>query len=333
MMKAATSSVPDLLGLPFDHYERYLLTANVIGLLGLEPPIDILDVGGHFGSLKHFRRDDRLVVADPQVPSGYVYRKDIPFAVDHYVRALGGALPFPDGSFDVVCAHDTLEHVPASDRPRFVENLLRTSRGFAVLNGPVRSPEAEAAEARIGEIWTGTLEQAEHSLTEHARMGLPEQAEVMAILSRTGLSVVAIPNGNVHLWLAMMALKSYLQGLPDAEAAHLELDRAFNASIAARDRWAPCYRVALVAGPQGSPGLDRVQRAVEADPPAPRADLSVVDDFARAMDGHLARMRGIIEELRADLERVNAEAGRRGGRIEELERRVRQREYPPQGRG
>ncbi len=320
------------LSLPFDHYERYRLTAWVASLLweSEDSKRAILDVGGHFGTLKLFLPDHRVVVADPKPPPTYAYREAVPFRSDAYLRAEGGRLPFRDGSFNLVCAHDTLEHVPEAGRERFLADITRVTSGFLILNGPVSTPEAGAAERRIARMWTSALGASDHALEEHLRYGLPERESVQDALRALGMAFVAVPNGNVFVWQAMMALKSYLQGLPDSEAAHEALDRLFNADLALADFGGPCYRTAFVAArdPQDGPALERVREAfaVRTTGPPPLSSRELVDELVDALGAHVVRLRGIIAELRSDVDSVNEEARRNAARVEELNVIVRELE-------
>jgi hypothetical protein len=314
------------LSLPFDHYERYRITAEILGVMFPEAErLSILDVGGHFSSLKLLRPEDWVVLADPKVPPAFAYREDVPFRFDQYVMAKGGQLPFCDRAFEVVCAHDTLEHVPDTDRGAFLQDAARLTRHALILNGPVHEPEVEAAERRIARLWTDAMGAEDHALVEHLRLGLPARSKIEDTLAGLELAYVAIPNGNLGVWLTMMTMKSYLQGLPDSDEAHEALDRTFNANLAASDYGGLCYRVAYVAAREPEV-LDPVQRAfaerIRAAPPLAQAD--VVAGFVDQMDAHLRRVRGLIGELRTNLDAVSEAAHVRADRIAELDGIVRE---------
>jgi hypothetical protein len=315
---------------PFDHYERYRLTATIASILRQEDAARwrILDVGGHFGTLKLLLPDDHIVIADPKAPPEFAYRESVPFACDAYARAAGGSLPFRDEAFDLVCAHDTLEHVPPVDRERFLVDAARATGRFLVLNGPILSDEAVAAEQRIARMWVEGLGARTHALDEHLQLGLPSQEFVENVLDSLGMPYVVIPNGQVFVWLAMMALKSFLQGLPDSEAAHAALDRAFNMTLAAGDLGGPSYRLAFVAAkvPGDRPLVDRVREALgiaAASSPA-ESGGTAVHEFVNALQEHVVRVRGIIAELQGDVERLNELARGQARRIEDLDRSLRE---------
>src|SRR5215207_4883361 len=115
----ASTGPEALLGLPFDLHERYSLTRRLVDELWPERdrPLRILDVGGHSSPLKHLLPGETVVLADTKPPGSLV---PIPLRSDHYVQSSGAGLPFRDGSFDLVTAHDTLEHIPSPLRAPFL---------------------------------------------------------------------------------------------------------------------------------------------------------------------------------------------------------------------
>jgi hypothetical protein len=312
------SRTADPTRLPFDHYERYRLTARIASLLRRDDQASwrILDVGGHFGTLKLFLPDDTIFIADPKPPPEFAYREGVPFVFDGYVRAVGGSLPFKGESFHLVCAHDTLEHVPPEGRERFLVDVSRMAGRFLVLNGPFLSEGTTAAEQRIAKMWVEGLGATDHALDEHLRFGLPPRNLVEDVLRSLGMPFAVIPNGRLLVWLAMMAGKSFLQGLPDSDVAHTALDRAFNVTLAANDLGAPSYRLAFVAAREEGDRetIEEVRNALPAGTgQAPGEPRTAVHDLVDALQAHVIRVRGVIEELRRDQDQLN-------GVIEELRR-------------
>src|SRR3989304_10101978 len=141
-----------LLGLPFDHHERYALTQRIVSYLWPtvgRHPLRVLEVGGHSSALKYFLPDGSIVRADIETPGTLT---GLPFRFDAYFQASGTKLPFRDASFDLVVALDTLEHVPDEERPTFMNELLRVSARCVILNGPTYHPETALAEQRLARL-------------------------------------------------------------------------------------------------------------------------------------------------------------------------------------
>jgi glycosyltransferase involved in cell wall biosynthesis len=283
------------LGAPFDAYERHRLTARLVGHIfpKRRRPLAILDVGGHSSLLKQFLPDDRVVVADVEPPPPFAYREGIEFGADAYVQASGGVLPFKDRCFDLVTAHDTLEHVPESARRDFIRELVRASRGYVVLNGPIYRAETAQAEQRLESFWRLGLGVENPALMEHIENQLPRRELIEEVLRGADLPFVSISNGNLVLWLSMMALKFYFEILPHGASVHEALDRSFNSLLADRDLGGVCYREAFVVAvhPKGQSKLTVVHRALTAgDESLAAEDTRSLFALMDVLQGHSSRL-------------------------------------------
>jgi GT2 family glycosyltransferase len=259
-------TTPGLESLPFDLYERYELTRRLIPLLlpvGGEP-LRILDVGGHSSPLKHFLPRDRITLVDVQPPGSLTH---LPLRYDGYVQGDGARLPFVDDAFDVVTAHDTLEHIPKEDRPAFLTELARVAQRFVIVNGPVWTPDTVWAERRLA-AFLERVDARSAYLDEHIERGLPEPQEITDGLSGSGAPLLEVGNGNLWLWLALNAVKNYLAAVsrdPDVAEA---VDRSANRALALRDVRGTQYRRAFVAAlrPEDASVLDRARRSLRWEP-------------------------------------------------------------------
>jgi hypothetical protein len=110
-------------------------------------------------------------------------------------------LPFADGAFDVVLALDVLEHIEPADRPRVIDELVRTGRRRVIVACPT-GKAAFAVDRRLAEGLRGRGMAPPSWLTEHEENGFPEPDELRGPLEGNG-RVRMIGNENVrwHEWL------------------------------------------------------------------------------------------------------------------------------------
>jgi hypothetical protein len=142
-----------------DTWERHLIVADLV-----RDARSVLDVGGLPRQLDAFLPGAKVLAANISEPADLL--------VDPK------SLPFRDGVFDATTSLDVLEHVPAADRPGFVTEQLRVSKGRTVLCCPLGTPEHVAAEEEV-HAWYRELTGEDHPwLAEHARNGLPTLEEL-----------------------------------------------------------------------------------------------------------------------------------------------------------
>jgi GT2 family glycosyltransferase len=213
----------------------------------------------------------------------------VPLLHDGYAQGSGAALPFRDGSFDLVTAHDTLEHIPPELREDFLREVVRVSRGLVILNQPVHHPQTERAEARLLSFLRVLRPEENRFLREHAELGLPKTEMIEAALRDAGVPFADLPNGNLAIWMATNALKNHALGVAHAGPIAGQIDRAFNVVLAERDTAGTCYRRAyLVAAREDlAARLPEVVRAIaEQTAPAPKDEIDAIEHLMEALEGH-----------------------------------------------
>jgi 2-polyprenyl-3-methyl-5-hydroxy-6-metoxy-1,4-benzoquinol methylase len=202
----------------------------------------VLDVGGYPGVLRHFLDGTYFDVSvlDVVPDDG---------TVPHYTYGSGMELPFKDGSFDVVTALDTLEHIPNSERDRFLAEMRRVARYGVLLINPIQSVEADLAEETLNEYIKWILDAQQEQLAEHREYGLPNFTHTVGQFTQAGWETVTFTTANIYNWLLMMVAKHYLISMRDESATAFErtLDRFYNLTFSDGDMSEPAYRGVLVA--------------------------------------------------------------------------------------
>lgn len=309
----------DTLSLPFDQYQRYrLVSALVDELREGRSGMTILDVGGRTALLRRFLGRDQVTLVDVE-PSGE----------PGLVLGDGSALPFRDGSFDLVCAFDTLEHVPPAGRARFLEECHRVAKKHVVIAGPYQAPEVEEAEVLLQRFLKDKLGVEHRYLEEHRHHGLPDLAGTEACLRSLGAQVASIGHGNVHRWLGLISLSMYIDYTPALQDLGPRLARFYNGALFATDTVAPVYRHAVVAAKQGArlPAAKLPKLPASAVPGARviegfAAELAAFDARRDGWEREWHRLEGVIRSLEKDLSEHKAALDEVRLRREELERVV-----------
>lgn len=293
------------------------MTRRLVNLFRLVAPgrlYSILDIGGNSSPLKHFLPQDTVVLLDVE-PA--VSLTAIEFRFDDYVRGSGAALPFGNQSFDIVTAHDTLEHVPPEFRQPFLEEVARVVREFVIIGGPLWEPDVVQAEARLDSFVRTTLQWEQPFLKEHIELGLPEPAFVEAFFRDHQMPFARVPSGNLDRWLAMQGLRHYLASLPDTEGLREELDRAYNRLYSDSDNNGVCYRQVYAAActAEGSTAVKRVSAEFAVGQEESQAHLGALEGLLASMESHAGTMRdhlsGLHERIfRAEQETFEARNGR-----------------------
>jgi len=289
----------DVESLPFDQYQRYRLVADLVGeVRGDRASLHILDVGGRTALLREFLPQDRVDLVDME-----------PSESRGLILGDGSRLPFQSGSFDVVAAFDTLEHVPPAHREAFVAECARVSKGYVFLAGPYQAARVDEAEETLIDFLRDKLRVQHRYLAEHRSNGLPDRAATEQGLRAAGLEVASAGHGNLDRWLVLMCLELYLEYDPVLRSFAQRIYRFYNQSLYASDHLEPVYRHVVMGARNGArlPDARRVLGAPGAPAEAMPALLPLAEEllaFDHQRDllaPELARLHGVVVGLEEDL--------------------------------
>jgi SAM-dependent methyltransferase len=163
--------------MPYDLYERHRVVGDLLRKRGATT---VLDVGGNLGVLKQFLKAEILTLNVGENADLYYDGHTIPFEADR---------------FDAVASLDTLEHIPAPDRPGFLQECVRVTRRYLVISAPYGSDEHRAYEQKLDALYTRTTGTIHKYLNEHVRYGIPNQPDIQNLIA-------PLPIKNVTLYFA-----------------------------------------------------------------------------------------------------------------------------------
>jgi SAM-dependent methyltransferase len=297
---------PSLAELPFDIYQRYRLTADIVRAIArrsAQERLVVLDVGGGTGVLRRFLPEHAVMLVD-------VEDQGEPGTI----QGSGSALPFADDAFDLVVTCDTLEHVPPAERARFLAECARCARRGVIVAGPYRHERVDEAEETLRAFLRIKLGIDHRYLEEHRTHGLPGRAETEAAFRFRGADVASFGHGNLERWLALLCASMYME--QDRQLARMARDiyRFYNEALYESDRVGPVYRHAVVALFDGSqpPTEEEIfgRAATHVGAPAGTlepfthlaAELFAFDRERDVYDTERARLDGVVNGLVLDLD-------------------------------
>jgi hypothetical protein len=233
---------PELVTLPFDHYQRYGAAAALVAGIGGDNVKDVLEVGANRQRiLKSFMPGSRFVFSDlePQEP--------IDDGDDIFVQADATQLPFEDRQFDAVISLDVMEHIPPHLRAIATQQMARVAQRIVVIGCPLDFEWVHDAEKKANAVWENYFGAPYPWLKEHEEFGLVDPDVVTAALVEAGLHVMRFGQGDVDVWAGMMASHFLKEVVPELAAVVSAADRLYNETVFAGDRGERAYREFFVA--------------------------------------------------------------------------------------
>lgn len=174
----------------------------IAGMIKKDAPGSILEVGSGPGGISLYLCDREVTGVDLDF-SGLEGMAGANFKP---VKADARALPFADGSFDVVVCSDMLEHVPAPERKGVIKELWRVARRKVYLGFPIKETYGPW-ETKIERMYKALRKEVPDWMRSHIKEGLPSEKEMSSVFQGNNMPFKVIPNENnvVHLCVMFAA--------------------------------------------------------------------------------------------------------------------------------
>lgn len=188
--------------IPFDQYQRYKNTANIIEKVRQKESYRILEVGANeHKNLEKFLPNDQIYYLDIELPE-HLINDPAYFLADATDLKM-----FNDNEFDYILAMDTFEHIPNDRRDFFVKELTRVGR-HVIIAGPFSSDnqEVELTELRLNNYYKALFDYDFRWLIEHIDNGLPSMRKTCDLLDELGHQYLIFQHGDIELWEKMFRI-------------------------------------------------------------------------------------------------------------------------------
>lgn len=226
--------------LPFDLYQRYRLTAEVLDVMcDSSREVTVLEVGGKGSPLPSLLPNASVSVTD-------VEWEDRPW----FHKCDAENLPYVDGSFEFLVGCDFLEHVTDEKRGTIIEELKRVARRGVVLIGPTKSDDICEADALVNRFYVARAGREHRYLLEHKEHGLPDADRIAQLLAADNWQILGLPSGLLERWLPMQLCMTYLESVAELAPLRREVNRLYNRAYYNRDNAPPAYRTLILATSQ-----------------------------------------------------------------------------------
>jgi GT2 family glycosyltransferase len=225
--------------LPFDMFQRYMLTKEIFDCVRARVNNRILDAGGHPGVIWDFFPKDECVIVDLKVSER-----------SNFVQADCKFLPFRDSSFDLVTNLDVLEHVPKQQRPVILKEFLRVSSRYVIFGGPFDSKDVRIAECRVRRYLRTELKREDEALLEHFEHGLLDAKVLRDLLLSRKLAYAEFSNAYLDSWRQMQVLVHRASTISDK--LYGRVNELYNRLFYSRDNRGPCYRRIFLVDKRGT---------------------------------------------------------------------------------
>lgn len=197
--------MPNLYDIGCDVYKRWVAVSQIIQD-DFGDTSSVLDVGGAPGSLFYeYMPSCTVTPANPQ-----------------YGGPSGADLPYEDGQFDVAMSVDTLEHVPATQREKFLAEMWRVAKKGVVLAAPFDTEGVVEAEALVFALTRNLF------LREHIEHGLPSFEETKKFLEGLGPKALRTwGNDSLQSWVSWLTLHNLEKGRTNLSGLNQFLNKKY----------------------------------------------------------------------------------------------------------
>lgn len=182
---------------PFDQYQRYKKTSEIIGIFRDEKEtFTILEIGANaHKNLNQFLPNDTISYLDIELPENLLNDPQ-------YILGDATNMTFlKDEQFDIVIALDVFEHIPQELRQNFLKEMNRVSKILFILAGPFDTEGVHQIEVETNDFYKEKYGDDYIWLKEHIFNKLPALHETIIFLRSISVKIISnYSHGSLDLW-------------------------------------------------------------------------------------------------------------------------------------
>jgi len=186
-----------------DVFQRYSIIAKEIYKMD-DACTSILDVGGSGGVILSFIDASKynIYILDLNKKAFSNANREL-----NAIIADGCKVPFKDDSFDVVTSVDSLEHIPDSIKPDYLNELKRVAKKKVFMHFPATSSDGlyqgEKYDIKFNEMHKRLAGIDESNTVEHIKSGLPKIEDIKSFFPNSDI----IGTQNCEVWYKYMIIE------------------------------------------------------------------------------------------------------------------------------
>ena len=187
---------------------RYTIVTEIVKEIKLRTPelkgksVKILDLGGYNGAARYLLADDHVTILD-------VFEDD---TLEDYIRVDSVGIPTEDNVFDIVISTDTLEHISAEYRERFVIDAVRVAKYATIIAAPfeLSSKALASEELYANSVYVGATKSDYVWLQEHRDYHLPSRQWIESLIVKHNYAFSRFSHSNVRLWGELITIGFFI---------------------------------------------------------------------------------------------------------------------------
>ncbi|NMF04276.1 class I SAM-dependent methyltransferase [Clostridium beijerinckii] len=189
-----------MINIPFDQYQRYKTTADVVDSYRREnQTFRILEVGANaHRNLEKFLVKDDITYIDIDFPDD--------LQDEHMIKGDATDMIFEDKSFDIVVGLDVYEHIPKDRRMLFIKEISRVAKEGFIIGAPFDYDKTTEAEYRVNSLYKSLYGVDFIWLEEHIQNLLPSMKQTREYLEDDNIPYIIGYHGNIDIWEKLMSM-------------------------------------------------------------------------------------------------------------------------------